>query len=64
MTDNEITEYLVSYNYEVKAQDFLMDVLNTSHQIIDRYYDFHTGMMTIITPENVFTFKWKLGKYE
>lgn len=61
MTDNEIREYLTSHNYEVEAQDCLMKVLNTSYQIIDKHYNLDTGMMTIVTPENTFTFKWKLG---
>ncbi len=61
MTDHEIREYLDSHNWEVEAQDCLMDVLNTSYQIIDAHYDFDTGMMTITTPDNTFIFKWKLG---
>lgn len=61
MTDNEIKEYLDSHSFEVETQDCLMKVLNTSHQIINSDYNFDTGMMTITTPENIFTFKWKLG---
>jgi len=64
MTDNEIKKYLISHNYEVDAQDCLMKVLNTSHQIIDSDYNFDTGMMTITTPDNTFTFKWKLKNGE
>ncbi len=61
MTDHEIRECLDSHNWEVDAQDCIMKVLNTSYQIIDSHYDFDTRLMTITTPENVFTFKWKLG---
>lgn len=60
MSDTEIYNYLDEHNYIVDAQDCLMKVLNTSYQIIERNYDFETNIMTITTPENVFTFKWKL----
>ena len=62
MTDKEIKEYLDKNNWIVDAQDCIKKVLNRSYQIIDTIYDFDTGMMTIITPDNVFTFKWVLGK--
>lgn len=58
MTDPEIFEYLSNHNFKVKAQEFLMDVLNTSHQIIDEKYDFNTKTMSIVTPNNKFSFKW------
>lgn len=61
MCDMEIKEYLANNNYAVYAQDCLMKVFNTSHQIIDSVYDYDTSMMTITTPENKFTFKWILG---
>ena len=35
-----------------------MDVLNTSPQIIDEKYDFDTKEMSIMTPNNKFSFKW------
>lgn len=62
MADSEIFDYLNNHNFIVDAQDCLIKVLNTSHQIIDRNYDFDTGMMTITTPDNAFVFKWNLGK--
>lgn len=60
MSDEEIEEYLTRNNYVVDAQDCLMKVLNTSRQIIERNYDFETSLMTLKTPDNVFTFLWKL----
>lgn len=62
MTDSEILDYLTKNNFEVNAQDCIMKMFNTSYQIIHKDYDFHTDTMTITTPENTFTFKWKLGK--
>lgn len=62
MLDTEILDYLAKHNFAVDAQDCLMRVLNTSRQITERNYDFNTGMMTIRTADNVFTFKWNLGK--
>jgi hypothetical protein len=64
MTDEQICQYLVDNNYKIKAQDGIINILNRSYKIIDTIYDFDTGMMTIITPNNKFTFKWILGKYE
>lgn len=58
MTDLEISNYLVQHYYKVNSQNFLMDVLNTSPQIIDENYNFETKIMTIITPNNTFSFKW------
>lgn len=60
MSDIEIEEYLRRNNYAVDAQDCLMKVLNTSHQIIERNYDFDTSLMTIKTLDNIFKFLWKL----
>lgn len=48
MTDLEIKAYLDKNNWAVSAQDFLMNVLNTSRQIISKKYNSKT--MTIITP--------------
>lgn len=62
MLDEEINEYLTKHNFAVDAQDCIMKVFNTSRQIIDSNYDFITDIMTIITPDNVFKFQWKLGK--
>lgn len=62
MTDPQIKQYLDENNWSVDAQDCLMKVLNTSSQIISGKYNFKNGMMTIITPDNKFIFKWNLGK--
>jgi hypothetical protein len=62
MLDYEIKQYLEKNNYRVNSQDCLMNVLNTSPQIIDTIYDFETRTMTIITPDNEFTFEWVLRK--
>lgn len=64
MSDSQIIEYLKKHNYVVDAQDCLMKVLNTSRQIINADYNFQNGMMTLITPDNKFIFKWNLGKME
>ncbi|RKJ68902.1 hypothetical protein [Roseburia sp. 1XD42-69] len=64
MTDPQIKQYLDENNWSVDAQDCLMKVLNTSSQIISEKYNFKKGMMTIITPDNKFIFKWNLGKPE
>lgn len=62
MTDLEIKQYLEENNWAVDAQDCLMKVLNTSHQIMETDYDFATELMTIKTPDNKFVFKWILGR--
>lgn len=64
MTDLEIKQYLDNQNWSVDAQDCVLEVFNTSHQILDKIYDFETSMMTIITPDNNFTFKWNLHQYD
>lgn len=64
MTDSEIKQYLDENNWSVNAQDCILDVFNTSYQIIAKIYDFETNMMTIITPDNEFTFKWNLHHYD
>lgn len=64
MTDLEIKQYLEENNWAVDAQDCLMKVLNTSHQIMEADYDFATELMTIKTLDNKFVFKWVLGKPE
>lgn len=58
MTDLEISSYLTLRNFKVDSQNFLMDMLNTSPQIINEIYDFEKRVMTIITPNNKFSFKW------
>lgn len=62
MTDSEIKQYLVDNNWAINAQDGISKILNTSRQIIDTDYDFDTDIITLITPDNVFTFKWILNK--
>lgn len=61
MTDIEIKQYLDNNSWSVNAQDCLIKVLNTSHQLLNTIYNPDTSMMTIITPKNEFTFKWNLG---
>ncbi len=61
MTDQKIKKYLDDHNWAVDAQDAFMDIFNTSPQITDELYDFKNHIMTIITPDNTFTFKWLLG---
>lgn len=56
MTDLEIKKYLENRNYIVNSQDVVMDIFNTSQQIIDEIYDFETHIMTIITKDNSFAF--------
>lgn len=60
MTDLEIKQYLYNNNWTVNPQDFLMNVLNTSNQIIDEHFDFEKHIYTIITHDNVFTVKWDI----
>ena len=62
MTDLEIKKYLDDNNWTVNAQEGVIKILNTSHQIISTDYDFINDMLTIMTPENEFTFKWILHK--
>lgn len=64
MTDEEIRQYLKSHNYAVNAQDGIMDIFNTSDQILDSTYDSDTGIMTVKTPENIFKFRWILRRLE
>ena len=61
MTDEEIKQYLLDHSYLIKAQDGILDILNTSYQIIDKHYDPDSSLMTITTPDNTFTFLWVLG---
>ncbi|WP_305113933.1 hypothetical protein [Thomasclavelia cocleata] len=57
MTDTEILNYLTEQDFLVSTQDCIMKILNTSHQVIEEKYDFDTKTMTIITPDNLFSFK-------
>ena len=63
MNDKEIHSYLKKNNYRIKATEGI-NILNSSSQIIDEYYDYDNKTMTIITPDNTFTFKWLLGNGE
>lgn len=62
MTDLEIKKYLDDNNWAIPAKEGISKILNTSRQIIDIDYDFDTDMIMLITPDNVFTFKWLLNK--
>ena len=61
MTDEEIIQYLRDRNFQVSASDGVMDILNTSYQIIDAHYNSRSSVMTITTPKNTFSFLWVLG---
>lgn len=62
MTDKQIEQYLNNNHWSVDPQDCIMNVFNTSPQIIYKNYNKNTGMMTIITPDNTYLFEWKLRK--
>lgn len=64
MNDPEIKQYLSDHNWSVDAEDCVMEVFNTSYQIIEKKYDFQTSLMTITTHDNEFTFKWNLHHYD
>ena len=61
MSDEEVKQYLIDHSYLIEAQDGILDIFNTSYQIIDKHYDPDGGIMTIKTPDNTFSFLWKLG---
>ena len=61
MTDEEILKYLRDRNFQVPARDGIMDILNTSYQIIGTHYNTRSSVMTIKTPDNTFSFLWVLG---
>lgn len=63
LTDNEIREYLESKNWEIDATDAVMNIMNTSDQIISAKYNIKSSEMILITPDNIFKFKWKLKNY-
>ena len=64
LDDKEIREYLEARNWEVDALDAVMDILNTSDQIISAEYDPTSSIMRIVTRENIFSFRWKLKQYK
>ena len=61
MTDEEIIQYLRDRNFQISAPDGIMDVLNTSSQIIGTHYKPMSSVMTIKAPKNTFSFLWVLG---
>ena len=61
MSDEEIERYLSDHQFQISASDGILDILNTSYQIIDSHYDPDSSIMTITTPDNTFTFLWILG---
>ena len=61
MLDREIYEYLLKRGFTIEAQDGILDIFNTSYQIIDKHYDPDSSLMTITTPDNTFSFLWVLG---
>ena len=61
MLDREIYEYLLKRGFTIEASDGILDIFNTSYQIIDKHYDPDSSLMTITTPDNTFTFLWVLG---
>ena len=61
MTDEEIIQYLRDRNFQVSASDGIMDIFNTSYQIIDTHYNPRSSVMTITTPKNTFSSLWVLG---
>lgn len=56
MTDLEIKQYIDKHHGVINAQNVIMDILNTSKQIVNKYYDFDTHKMILKTPQNIFTF--------
>lgn len=61
MSDEEIERYLVDHQFQISASDGILDILNTSYQIVDKHYDPDSSIMTIKTPDNTFTFLWVLS---
>ena len=61
ISDEEIEKYLLDNGFIIKSHDGIMDIFNTSYQIIDSHYNPDTGIMTITTPNNTFSFLWQLG---
>ena len=58
--EKEIQDYLISHNYSVDPQDFIAKFLNCNYEIEDIGYNINTDMITIVTPNTEFTFKWNL----
>ena len=64
MTDEEIKQYLIDHQFQISASNGILDIFNTSHQIIDKHYDPDSGIMTIKTPKNTFSFLWVVSNGE
>lgn len=55
MTDLEIREYRKAHS-SIYFEDLEKDVINTSPQITGVYHEFFDDLVTIVTPDNQFTF--------
>lgn len=55
MTDKEIREYRKTHT-SVYMEDLQKDVIDTSPQIIGVYQEIIDDLITIVTPNNQFTF--------
>lgn len=62
MTDIEIKEYIQTHQGAVQAQDYIMEIRNTSPQIIDSFYDLESRNVTLYTSDNTFMFQLILNK--
>ena len=62
MTDEEIKQYLIDHQFQISASDGILDIFNTSYQIIDKQDDPNSGIMTIKTPDNTFSFFFFFSK--
>lgn len=62
MTNFQIYKYLENNKWKITAQDMIMNILNTSPQIINEEYDFDTHTMIIKTSEIDFKFTILLGE--
>ena len=58
--EKEIQDYLISHSYSVDPQDFIAKFLNCNYEIEDIGYNTNTDMITIVTLNTEFTFKWNL----
>lgn len=63
MTDQEIREYRKTHS-SIYFEDLQKDVIKTSPQIKGVYHEFLYDLVTIITPDNQFTFFEKFKRNE
>lgn len=56
MTDSQIKEYLIKHNYRVSSEELHKNIIETSPQIINVYYDHIYELITIVTSDNQFIF--------